>query len=208
MYTLKKSIQSSPVYDWVNKYRNWREWVSWSKGNHERVPHRVKRDVLRTFGRHFDLQSFVETGTFFGDMVDALKDDFQQIQSIELDEFLSSRAMRRFARHSHISILRGDSAEMLPLALKAVQSPTLFWLDAHYSGGITACGKQVSPIVEELEHIFNHPIRGHVIVIDDAQLFGTDPGYPTLDQLREFASSKSPQRKMEVDGDSIRIYEI
>ena len=208
MDSLKRLIQSSPVYDLVNKCRNWWEWVSWRRGNHGRVPHRVKRDVLKSLGRRFELQSFVETGTFFGDMVDALKNDFQHIQSIELDEFLSSRAMRRFARHSHISILRGDSAEMLPLALKAVQSPTLFWLDAHFSGGITACGKQVSPIVEELDHIFKHPIRGHVIVIDDARLFGTDPGYPTLNQLREFVSSNGSRWKIEVANDAIHIHEM
>jgi hypothetical protein len=140
-------------------------------------------------------------------MVHALKGEFEQIQSIELDDFLFERAKRRFMRYPHIRILHGDSASMLPLALVSVDRPTLFWLDAHYSGGITACGGRHAPILLELDHIFHHPIRGHVIVIDDARLFGTDPAYPTLEQLREYIDAQSPSRKFEVVDDAIRIVE-
>ncbi|HWV47791.1 MAG TPA: hypothetical protein VN039_17475, partial [Nitrospira sp.] len=105
-------------------------------------------------------------------------------------------------------ILHGNSASMLPLALASIKQSTLFWLDAHYSGGITACGDQHSPILLELEHIFRHPIRGHVIVIDDARLFGADSAYPTLEQLQLFIDAQSTPRKLEIIDDAIRIYEV
>jgi hypothetical protein len=168
----------------------------------------LKRDILRHYARMHRLRSFVETGTYFGEMVDALKGEFEQIQSIELNDFLFERAKRRFIKYSHIRILHGNSASMLPLALASVDRPTLFWLDAHYSGGITACDGQHTPVLLELGHIFHHPIRGHVIAIDDARLFGTDSAYPTLEQLRDYIDAQSPPRKLEVVDDAIRIYEV
>src|SRR5690349_18682590 len=195
---VKRILQDSLLYDWINRIRNQQEWWLWRRGQFNHIPHYVKRDILRHYARMYRLESFVETGTYFGDMVDALKREFEQIQSIELDDFLFERATRRFMRYSHIRILHGNSASMLPLALASVDRPTLFWLDAHYSGGITACGGQHAPILLELDHIFHHPIRGHVIVIDDARLFGTDSAYPTLEQLRDYIHAQSHPRKLEV----------
>lgn len=203
----KRALQGSLVYDWINRVRNWHEWRLWRRGRLTHTPHYLKRDILRAYARMYQLGSFIETGTYFGDMVDALKGEFEQVQSIELDHFLFERAQRRFRSYSHVRILHGDSASLLPLALATVNRPTLLWLDAHYSGGITACGDQQSPILVELDHIFRHPIRGHVIVIDDARLFGTDSAYPTLQQLQEYIDEQSPLRKLEVRDDTIRICE-
>jgi hypothetical protein len=203
----KRILHDSFLYDWINAVNNRREWCLWRRGRLNHVPHYLKRDILLRYAHAHQLGSFVETGTYFGDMVHALKGEFEQIQSIELDDFLFERAKRRFMRYPHIRILHGDSASMLPLALVSVDRPTLFWLDAHYSGGITACGGRHAPILLELDHIFHHPIRGHVIVIDDARLFGTDSAYPTLEQLREYIDAQSPSRKFEVVDDAIRIVE-
>lgn len=200
-------LHDSLIYDWINRIRNWQEWCLWRRGRLHHIPHYVKRDILRRYARTYRLRSFVETGTYFGEMVDALKGEFEQIQSIELDDFLFERAKRRFMSCSHIRIFHGNSALMLPLALASVDRPALFWLDAHYSGGITACDDQHSPILLELDHIFHHPIRGHVIVIDDARLFGRDLAYPTLEQLQHFIDGQSPPRKLEVIDDVIRICE-
>ena len=204
----KRILHGSIIYDWINGIRNRQEWWLWRRGRLNHIPHYLKRDILRHYARRYRLGSFVETGTYFGEMVNALKGEFEQIQSIELNEFLFERAKRRFMNYSHIRILHGNSASMLPLALASVKQPTLFWLDAHYSGGITACGDQHSPIFQELGHIFHHPIRGHVIVIDDARLFGTDAAYPTLEQLQHFIDARSTPRKLEVIDDAIRIYEV
>jgi hypothetical protein len=203
----KRILHDSSMYDWINRIRNRQQWWLWRRGLSQHIPHYVKRDMLRHYAKMYRLRSLVETGTYFGEMVDALKGEFEQIQSIELDDYLFERARRRFANYSHIRILHGNSGSMLPLALASVDQPTLFWLDAHYSGGITARGDQLSPILNELDHIFRHPIRGHVIVVDDARLFGTDSAYPTVEQLQGFIERQSPPRKLEVMDDAIRICE-
>lgn len=203
----KRILHDSSMYDWINRIRNRQQWWLWRRGLSQHIPHYVKRDMLRHYAKMYRLRSLVETGTYFGEMVDALKGEFEQIQSIELDDYLFERARRRFANYSHIRILHGNSGSMLPLALASVDQPTLFWLDAHYSGGITARGDQLSPILNELHHIFRHPIRGHVIVVDDARLFGTDSAYPTVEQLQGFIERQSPPRKLEVMDDAIRICE-
>src|ERR1019366_7332982 len=51
-------------------------------------PHGVKAQCLRKFGKTYNLQYLVETGTYRGDMIAALKDDFKEIYSIELAEDL------------------------------------------------------------------------------------------------------------------------
>lgn len=44
-----------------------------------------------------------------------------------------------------------------------------FWLDGYYSCCDTALGKYWSPLIQELEHIKNHSIKNHIILIDDMQ---------------------------------------
>jgi hypothetical protein len=46
---------------------------------------------------------------------------------------------------------------------------------------------------------------GHVIVIDDARLFGTDPAYPTIDELTAFVEKHQTGSAIEIDNDSIRV---
>ena len=55
--------------------------------------------------------------------------------------------------------------------LEPVFMTALFWLDGHYSGGETAKGDADSPLREELEAIGRHPIKTHVIPIDDVRSF-------------------------------------
>jgi hypothetical protein len=62
-----------------------------------------------------------------------------------------------------------------------------------------------TPILEELAHILGAADIRHVVVIDDARLFGTDPAYPTLDTVAAFVTSRSPQRRMIIDCDGIQI---
>jgi hypothetical protein len=146
----------------------------------------------------------VETGTFLGDMVEAMKRHFDKIYSIELSEELFGKAKHRFASESHITLIHGDSGKALEEVMKELTQPTLFWLDGHYSAGITAKGEMDTPICEELKHILNARPLGHVIIIDDARAFGNDPAYPRVEELREFVGSKR-ESVMTVEDDTIRI---
>jgi hypothetical protein len=138
-------------------------------------------------------------------MIEATKECFSQIYSIELSNELYKKAKKRFSGENKISIIHGDSGIELEKIIKKIDQPALFWLDGHYSGGVTAKGDKDTPIYEELAHILSSPQRGHVIIIDDARCFGRDSDYPTINELIDFIKTKRPDAKIEVECDSIRI---
>ena len=105
----------------------------------------------------------------------------------------------------HITILHGDSGEVLEQVLARINKPCLFWLDGHYSGGVTAKGSLETPIQKELTHIFNHPqAHNHIILIDDARLFTGQDDYPALQFLQDLTISAGFD-VYEVKDDIIRI---
>ncbi len=165
----------------------------------------MKERTVRSYGREFGLRTLVETGTYMGDMIAAMKKDFDRIYSIELSEQLHEEARRRFERYEHIHLLRGDSGVELGKLMGELDGPALFWLDGHYSGGLTAKGEKDTPIREELLHVLSDTEANHVILIDDARCFGNRTDYPTIEQLSELVASKRPGAGFSVGDDIIRI---
>ncbi|WP_414585495.1 hypothetical protein [Scytonema sp. PCC 10023] len=168
-------------------------------------PHLVKREIIKCYARKYNLDVLVETGTYKGEMIFALKNIFKEIHSIELSEFLYKRSVKRFANQSHIHLYCGDSKTVLPAILEKIKSPCLFWLDAHYSGGITACSDKESPIVDELHNIFVHPINKHIILIDDARCFNGSNDYPTVEELFRLVETNKQKWSTYVKEDIIRV---
>src|SRR5258708_35919095 len=118
------------------------------------------------------LDTLIETGTFMGDTVASLRQDFSKLISIELSEDLHEKARQRFVTCSNVVLIRGDSAGQLPRALgECADSASFIWLDAHYSGRGTAKGAHNTPIIEEIESIRRYGTGKDVIVIDDLRLF-------------------------------------
>ena len=116
-------------------------------------PHLVKQITIQTYQEKYKVTTLVETGTFMGDMVDAQKIYFKKIFSIELGKELYENAKSRFINNNNITILQGDSGKVLSSILKELNEPAIFWLDGHYSGGITAKGDKECPIFEEIDAI-------------------------------------------------------
>jgi len=168
-------------------------------------PHEVKQLVLRHYARRYRLRILVETGTYLGDMVAAMRRRFSCIYSIELGQELWQKACERFSSWPKIKILQGDSAVVLGQVMQEIKRPALFWLDGHYSAGITAKGELETPIFAELEHIFAHRLKNHVILIDDARCFDGTNDYPTIASLKEFVAKRSPGANVSVTDDIIRI---
>ena len=140
-------------------------------------------------------------------MVIEMKHFFNQIYSIELDENLYLRAKKKFDNTTNIQILQGDSCMVLPDLLNKIEKKCLFWLDAHYSGGITARGNLDTPIMLELKSIFSHKIKDHIILIDDARCFNGSKNYPTIQDLRNFVKKERPDNWVfEIRDDIIRIH--
>jgi hypothetical protein len=127
-------------------------------------------------------------------------DDFRELYSIELSSELFELAQRRLASYQKITLLEGNSATELPKILSRLSEPTLFWLDAHYSGEETARADTDTPIANELQAIFRHPVKKHVILIDDARCFNGRSGYPTLDEMK---SECPPTWHLSVESDVI-----
>jgi hypothetical protein len=167
-------------------------------------PPTVKASIVKDYQRRFGLRVFVETGTFAGGMIEAVKDRFEHITSIELDPGWHARAVQRFHTSPHITLLQGDSGERLQQVLDGLTEPALFWLDAHYSGPITARGVVDSPIARELAAIRAHPVAGHVVLIDDMRDFKGRDGYPTVDELVRWIRQVDPPAVVEVRDDILR----
>lgn len=139
-------------------------------------------------------------------MVKATMHTFKRIYSIELDKVLYRRARRKFSKFSHIDIIHGDSSKILSELLSSISQPCLFWLDAHYSGGISGRGDRETPILNELQQILSHPVSNHIILIDDARLFNGQNDYPNLGELKSLISQYGQDYLMEVKYDIIRIH--
>lgn len=191
------------VKNQIRERKEMREWLK--RGKPAPPPHAVKRGIIKHFLQKCPARIFIETGTYRGDMIKAMSGFFKEIYSIELDEELYRNAVQRFARYPHIEIVKGDSAERLPAILNGIHEPAFFWLDGHYSGEFTAKGTVDTPILQELNAIFNHPVKNHTILIDDARCFVGEHDYPSLGQLRSFVLGNRPDLSFEVEDDVIRI---
>jgi hypothetical protein len=168
-------------------------------------PHPIKQKAILFYAKNFNINTLVETGTYLGEMVDAMNGHFENIYSIELSEQLADKARMRFKNHDHIEIIQGDSGAELGKLVKRIQKPAIFWLDGHYSAGFTAQGEKDTPIYEELKHIFSAPEIGHIILIDDARCFGQEKDYPSVDELKAFVLSNRPQAQFRIENDCIHI---
>jgi hypothetical protein len=167
------------------------------------LPHEGKQAILREYARFFRMMVFIETGTFRGDMVHALLDEFKTLHTIELAADLAEAARTRFQPHPHVNVHHGDSAAVLPRLLAQIHEPCLFWLDGHSSGHDTAKGPVNTPILAELTVIRHHATVGHVILIDDAREFGRGKHYPSLRRVRKAIGPR--YSGFEIKDDIIRI---
>jgi hypothetical protein len=199
----KKIVKRSPFYPF---FRDGRILLAWQlAGRPVPPPHLVKQRAVRAFAGAYRLPILIETGTYRGDMVAAVRDCFDRVYSIELGKELHRLAQERFAGDPRVRILQGDSGEVLRGLLARIDRPALFWLDSHFSDADTARTDLITPIRRELEHILVHPLADrHVILIDDARLFRGKDDYPTLDWLRGFLA-EAGFAGFEVRDDIIRI---
>ena len=126
---------------------------------------------------------------------------------------LADKAKEKFKSKKNIEIVSGNSGSIMEKYLKEIDRPCLFWLDGHYSSEFfigsefirTAKGDKETPIIEELKCIFNHTVKKHVVLIDDARCFNGRNDYPTLRDLKAYINKLSPTSKIKVKRDIIRI---
>lgn len=164
------------------------DYYTWNRSSTRPPPFLYKIKTLMLYQNYFNLFTLIETGTCTGDTIARLHHIFTTIHTIELDDTLATHAQQRFLTLPHITVHHGDSGILLRTILSDLTTPSLFWLDAHYSGPGTAHGTTHTPILQELTHIFSHHIN-HIILIDDAHAFTGYQDYPTLTAITHLAST-------------------
>jgi hypothetical protein len=206
MTHLKAALKHTTPYRWLRQYRLHADYRKWMQaGQPVPPPHLVKQKTIKKYAAQFGIQIFIETGTYLGDMVDAMKNSFEHIYSIEINPNLFRAAKQRFQHVRRVSIILGDSGEVLKSLLPTLNQTCLFWLDGHYSAGITGKGLLETPIMQELDTILNHSVINHTVLIDDARCFTGQNDYPRLDELQAYMMSRRPNWLFEVQDDIIRF---
>ncbi|MGI8791954.1 MAG: hypothetical protein ACR2H3_02040 [Acidimicrobiales bacterium] len=151
-------------------------------------------DWLLTWVKTQGYQSAVETGTYLGNSAARLASTLGQCTTIELSEKLAADATTRFAGDSTVTVLQGSSGDLLPELCAGLDEPTFFWLDGHWSGGVTAGDGQPCPLRDELAALAKSDLAGqHVVAVDDARLVGfphsLDPHMESWPRLVEVLGS-------------------
>ena len=154
-------------------------------------PPHIKRSVLLRVG--IPAGTWVETGTYLGETTAFLAGQARQVYSIEPEAALHARAQALFAGRNNVEIIRGTSEDVFPELMPRLSGDVSFWLDGHYSAGMTFKGDKDTPIKEELAAIAQAlPRLGRVaVMVDDVRCFEpTCPDfshYPPRSYLVEWA---------------------
>ena len=215
MKAFRKLLQRTPFYGVYKSLGHYPDYWYWKlRGEPIRSPHLLKQRTVRDYAQRYNLRVLVETGTYYGEMVAAMKGRFAEIYSVEFDSALARRAAKKFSRWPHIHIMEGDSQKVVPEILKSLREPTLFWLDAGYYGWAGLQGDK-QRLTTEFESILGHSIpdnsspghanQRHVILMDDARGLNGQNGAPTVEQLKQRIEAEFPGRHVEVKYDILRI---
>jgi hypothetical protein len=126
---------------------------------------------------------------------------FSSVVTIELSDHYFERARTDLADVSNVTAEHGAS----PSVLRQLESrPTLYWLDAHWSGLDTAGAENPCPVLEEIAAIPAHP--ADCLLIDDARLFAAtrEPErWPTLVEVIDALGQARPTAHVTVLHDLI-----
>jgi hypothetical protein len=201
-------LQRTPFYGAYKSLGHYPDYWYWKlRGEPVRSPHLVKQRAVQEYAERYALRTLVETGTYYGEMVAAMRRRFDQIYSVEFDSVLAHRAQKKFSRWPHIHILQGDSQRVVPELLQSLDQPALFWLDAGYYGWAGLQGNK-QRLTSELEAVLGHRIQNHVILMDDARGLNGQNGAPTVEQLKQRIEAEFTGRSVEVKHDILRITPI
>lgn len=136
----------------------------------------VPLDLARRLRDSLELQAAVETGTYLGDSAVSLAQHFDRVWTIEVAEHLWSAAKESHAR-PNVTFVHGASQDELSGIDPG--GPALYWLDGHWSAGVTGGQDCECPVLQEVRELDKMPnAAASAVLIDDARLFLAPPGPP------------------------------
>ena len=168
----------------------------------------VPQDLVAKLKAFAGINVFVETGTFTGGTSRWAAELFETVYTIEINPELRAKAMDLSKDYDNIHFLLGNSKEVLPENLTNFGDKAIFWLDGHYSGGITGGESDQCPVMEELKCLTK--VKEPYILIDDARCFlGRPPkplnseDWPQIDEVFKFLDENFPTHRFTIHDDVI-----
>jgi hypothetical protein len=181
-------------------------WRIRKSGLRAPLPRWLKAAKMKAIVDDLRPELFVETGTYLGDTVWLLRNTVKDIVSIEVEPTLARVAQNRFRHWGNVRILTGDSGQLMRGLVDEIRiRKAVFWLDGHYSSGITGRGSSDCPIIGELTAILPALTEGSLIIIDDARCFTGEKDYPSIESLRQLADGHHCQVRVDDLADHILI---
>lgn len=134
-------------------------------------------ELMLKLKRLYELDYFIETGTYKGDTAAWATIHFDKIVSIELSRQLYDETSEKYQALHNVSFIFGDSRSELREIVQKMTRPAIFWLDSHWSEGQTYGETDECPLIDEIGAI-NSSSDCNFLFIDDARLFMSPPPKP------------------------------
>ena len=146
----------------------------------------LREHKLTDYIDRYNLKYYFETGTGKAECLEyALRYPFEEYWTVDIDEDLIEESFNKFKNMSkNINLLIGKSIDILDEYIPQIpkESPTLFYLDAHFPGAdfqkctyeesIREYKKDAFPLEEEVDVILEkRDISKDVFIIDDLVLY-------------------------------------
>jgi hypothetical protein len=184
--------------------RDWRK-----RGCLENAPQFIKQNVFVKYG--VPNAQWVETGTYIGTTTAFLSKNYSFVYSIEPEKVLYEQAQIQFFE-MNVELFNDTSEVVFPSLLPKLKGNINFWLDGHYSAGITFKGDKDCPVEDELvaikENLSN--FENITILIDDVRCFlltnNEHSGFPSIDYLVDWARANGFNWRIEQDIFIMRNY--
>ena len=146
----------------------------------------LREHKLTDYIDRYNLKYYFETGTGKAECLEyALRYPFEEYWTVDIDEDLIEESFKKFQNMSkNINLLIGKSTDILDEYVPQIpkESPTLFYLDAHFPGAdfqkctyeesIREHKKDAFPLEEEVDVILEkRDVSKDVFIIDDLVLY-------------------------------------
>ncbi|HYJ00530.1 MAG TPA: hypothetical protein VEX36_12745 [Thermoleophilaceae bacterium] len=168
----------------------------------------VDLSLARRLRQDLRLDRAVETGTYLGITARRLAEVFPAVVTIELSEQLHATAAAALRDVPQVKALQGHSVDRLP-EVADPKRPALYFLDGHWSAGVTVGANDECPLLRELSAIGpGNP--SDCLIVDDARLFAAPPppphdpaAWPTLLEVFDAIRSDRPDHHITILEDQI-----
>ena len=195
-----KNLLPQAVVDFIKTQKSMSEWRK--RNFSDNSPQIVKQNVFLKYG--IKDAAWVETGTYLGTTTSFLSGLFPHVYSLEPEPKLYAAACERF-KDKNVSLFNDVSENIFPSLLPKLSGNINFWLDGHYSAGITFKGEKDCPVEDELiaiEQNFDN-FNKISILIDDVRCFlpnnSSYTDYPSIDYLVDWARRMNFHWRIEHD---------